>query len=63
MKIFLTAVLIAVIAFIVFVVIGTFMSCYYSIPYEEWVQLEKERAEAEQYKQREKERRKCDGRG
>lgn len=41
MKIFLTVVLIAVIVFIVFVAIGTLMSCYYSIPYEEWVQLER----------------------
>ena len=63
MKAFLIVVLIAVIAFILYMIIGTCMSCYYSIPYEEWVQLEKERAEAEQYKQREKERRKGDGRG
>lgn len=54
MKIFLTMVLIAVIAFIVFVVIGTLMSCYYSIPYEEWVQLEKERAEEDRRKQERK---------
>lgn len=60
MKIFLIMVLIAVIAFAVFVVIGTLMSCYYSIPYEEWIQFEKERAEAEQYKQR---RKSDDGRG
>lgn len=43
MKVFLVVVLIAVIAFILFVVIGTLMSCYYSIPYEEWVQIEHER--------------------
>lgn len=54
MKIFLTVVLIAVIVFIVFVVIGTLMSCYYSIPYEEWVQLEKERAEEDRRKQERK---------
>lgn len=60
MKVFLMVVLIAVIAFILFVIIGIFRSCYYSIPYEEWVQLEKERAEAERIK---KERRKSDGRG
>lgn len=54
MKVFLVVVLIAVIAFILFVVIGTLMSCYYSIPYEEWVQIEYERAEAERRKQERK---------
>ncbi len=62
MKIFLTVVLIAVIVFIVFVVIGTLMSCYYSIPYEEWVQLEKERAEEDRRKQ-ERKRGSQNGRG
>lgn len=62
MKIFLTVVLIAVIVFIVFAVIGTFMSCYYSIPYEEWIQLEKERAEADRRKQ-ERKRGSQNGRG
>lgn len=60
MKAFLVVVIIAVIAFILFVVIGTCMSCYYSIPYEEWVQIERDRAEAERVK---KERRKNNGRG
>ena len=59
MKIFLTVVLIAV---IVFVVIGTLMSCYYSIPYEEWVQLEKERAEEDRRNQ-ERKRGSQNGRG
>lgn len=54
MKVFLVVVLIAVIAFILFMVIGTLMSCYYSIPYEEWVQIEHERAEAERRKQERK---------
>lgn len=54
MKAFLVVVLIAVIAFILFVVIGTCMSCYYSIPYEEWVQIEQERAEAKRRKQERK---------
>lgn len=62
MKIFLTVVLIAVIVFIVFVVIGTLMSCYYSIPYEEWVQLEKERAEEDRRNQ-ERKRGSQNGRG
>lgn len=63
MKAFLVVVLIVVIAFILFVVIGTCMGCYYSIPYEEWVQIEKERAEVERIKKEKKERRKNDGRG
>lgn len=50
MKAFLVVVLIAVIAFILFVAIGTYMSCYYSIPYEEWVQVEQEKAEAKRHK-------------
>lgn len=54
MKAFLVVVLIAVIAFILFVAIGTYMSCYYSIPYEEWVQVEQEKAEAKRHKQRRK---------
>ena len=62
MKIFLTVVLSAVIVFIVFVAIGTLMSCYYSIPYEEWVQLEKERAEEDRRKQ-ERKRGSQNGRG
>lgn len=62
MKIFLTVVLIAVIVFIVFAVIGTLMSCYYSIPYEEWVQLEKERVEEDRRKQ-ERKRGSQNGRG
>ena len=45
MRVFLAVVLIAVVAFILFVVIGTYMSCYYSISYEELVQSEKERSE------------------
>lgn len=49
MKAFLVVVIIAVIAFILFVVIGTCMSCYYSIPYEEWVQIERDRAEEKQW--------------
>lgn len=52
MKAFLVVVLIAVIVFILFVVIGTCMSCYYSIPYEEWVQIEQEKAEAKRRKQK-----------
>lgn len=63
MKVFLVVVLIAVIVFILFVVIGTFMSCYYSIPYEELAQLENERAEAESGKQEKRKRRKQDDRG
>lgn len=54
MKAFLVVVLIAVIAFILFVAIGTCMSCYYSIPYEEWVQIEQEKAEAKRRKQKRK---------
>lgn len=54
MKAFLVVVLIAVIAFILFVVIGTCMSCYYSILYEEWVQIERGKAEAEWCKQKRK---------
>lgn len=61
MKVFLVVVLIAVIAFILFVVIGILKSCYYSIPYEEWVQIERDRAEAERIKKEKKERRKSDG--
>lgn len=52
MKAFLVVVLIVVIAFILSVVIGTCMSCYYSIPYEEWVQIEQEKAEVKWRKQR-----------
>lgn len=54
MKAFLIVVLIAVIAFILYMIIGTCMSCYYSIPYEEWVKIEQERAEAERRKQERK---------
>lgn len=54
MKVFLVVVLIVVIDFILFAVIGTCMSCYYSIPYEEWVQIEQEKAEAERRKQKRK---------
>lgn len=54
MKVFLIVVLIAVIAFILYMIIGTCMSCYYSIPYEEWVKIEHERAEAERRKQERK---------
>lgn len=63
MKVFLVVVLIAVIAFILSVVIGTCMSCYYSIPYEEWVQIEQKIVEARLVKKEKKERRKNDGRG
>lgn len=52
MKAFLVVVLIVVIAFILFAVIGICKSCYYSIPYEEWVQIEQEKAKAERRKQK-----------
>lgn len=54
MKVFLVVVLIAVVVFVLFVVIGTCMSCYYSIPYEEWVQIEQEKRKAERRKQKRK---------
>lgn len=54
MKVFLVVVLIAVVVFVLFVVIGTCMSCYYSIPYEEWVQIEQEKGKAERRKQKRK---------
>lgn len=54
MKAFLIVVLIAVVAFILYMIIGTCMSCYYSIPYEEWVQIEHERAEEKRRKQERK---------
>lgn len=62
MKAFLIVVLIAVIAFILYMIIGTCMSCYYSIPYEEWVKIEQERTEAERRKQ-ERKRGSHNGRG
>lgn len=32
-----------VVALLAFVAVGTFLSCWYSVPYSEWVQYEREK--------------------
>lgn len=43
----LIGVLVLIVLAAIFLLVGLLLSVYYSIPYEEWVKLEDERAKAE----------------
>lgn len=46
----LIGVLVLIVVVAILFLVGLFLSVYYSIPYEEWVKLENERAEAKKEK-------------
>lgn len=53
----LIGVLVLTVLAAIFLLVGLFLSVYYSIPYEEWVKLEDERAKAEAERKAKKEKR------
>lgn len=53
----LIGVLVLIVLAAIFLLVGLLLSVYYSIPYEEWVKLEDERAKAEIERKAKKEKR------
>lgn len=53
----LIGVLVLIVLAAIFLLVGLFLSVYYSIPYDEWVKMENERAKDELEREAKKEKR------